>query len=130
MAIEIKFTGFINEVKTLDFGYVVRCSHAHRYKNEDGDWSTASYTNIDLIIRKDKSSEYTDLLAAEEGSRITVTGFGKPGAYLKKDGDPAAKLTIDHPTEYVIEPKRDAVSAVQEILDPAFQEILTEDVPF
>ena len=119
MAIEIKFTGFINEVKSLDFGYLVKCSHAHRYKNEDGDWSTASYTNIDLIIRKDKASEYTDLLAAENGSRITVTGFGKPSAYLKKDGDPAASLTIDHPTEYVIEPKRDAVGVVQDILDPS-----------
>jgi hypothetical protein len=118
MAIEIKFTGFINEVKSLDFGYVVKCSHAHRYKNEDGDWSTASYTNIDLIVRKDKASEYTDLLAAENGSKITASGYGKPSAYLKKDGDPAASLTIDHPTEYVIEPKRDAVGVVQDILDP------------
>lgn len=130
MAIEIKFTGFINEIRTLDFGYVVKCSHAHRYKNEDGDWSTASYTNIDLIIRKEKANEYTDLLSAGEGSRITVTGYGKPNAYLKKDGDPAASLNIDHPTEYVIEPKKDAVSVVQEILDPAFQQILKEDVPF
>jgi hypothetical protein len=119
MAIEIKFTGFINEVKTLDFGYVVKCGHAHRYRSEDGDWVTASYSNIDLIISKDKASEYTDLLAAENGSKITASGYGKPNAYLKKDGDPAASLTIDHPTEYVIEPKRDAVGVVQDILDPS-----------
>lgn len=118
MAIEIKFTGFINEVKTLDFGYVVRCSHAHRYKNEDGDWSTASYTNIDLIIRKDKAGEYTDLLAADEGSRVTVTGFGKPAGYLKQNGEVGTKLTIDNPTEWMIEPKRDAAGVVKDILDP------------
>lgn len=118
MAIEIKFTGFINEVKSLDFGYVVKCSHAHRYKNEDGDWSTASYTNIDLIISKDKANDFTDLLAAPEGSKVSVTGYGKPTAYLKKDGDPAASLVINHPTEYVIEAKKDAIGVVRDILDP------------
>lgn len=118
MAIEIKFTGFINEVKELDWGYVVRCSHAHRYKQEDGDWATASYTNIDLVIRKDKAGEFTDLLTADEGSRVTVTGFGKPIGYLKQNGDVGTKLSIDHPTEYLIEPKRDSVGVVKDLLDP------------
>lgn len=117
MAIEIKFTGFINEVKELDFGYVIRCSHAHRYKTEDGDWSTASYTNIDMIIRKDKASEFGDLITAEEGSRVTVSGYGKPVGYLKKDGDPGTKLQVD-PVEYEVLPKRDAVKDVMDILDP------------
>lgn len=117
MAIEIKFTGFINEVKELDFGYVIRCSHAHRYKTEDGDWNTASYTNIDMIIRKDKASEFGDLITAEEGSRVTVSGYGKPVAYLKKDGDPGTKLQVD-PVEYEVLPKRDAANIVMDILDP------------
>lgn len=119
MAIEIKFTGFLNEVRELDWGYVVRCSHAHRYKQEDGDWATASYTNIDLVIRKDKAGEYTDLLAADEGSRVTVMGYGKPVGYLKQNGDVGTKLSIDNPVEYTIEPKRDAVKDVMDILDPA-----------
>lgn len=119
MAIEIKFTGFLNEVKELDWGYVARCSHAHRYKQEDGDWATASYTNIDLVIRKDRAGEYSDLLAADEGSRVTVVGYGKPVGYLKQNGEVGTKLSIDHPTEYTIEPKRDAVKDVMDILDPA-----------
>jgi len=95
MAISIDTTVFVNDSKQLDFGWVLKCAHPHRYKTEDGDWSTASTTYIDLIVRNDKISEFDDLIKLSEGTRINVSGYGKPVAFMKKDGTPGVTLQME-----------------------------------
>jgi len=106
MAIEITATVFINDSKKLDFGWVLKAAHPHRYKSEDGDWSTASTSYIDIIIRNSKADEFSELTSLPSGTRVNITGFGKPTAFLKKDGTPGSTLQIE-PTEYeVLEAKQ------------------------
>jgi len=101
MAIEITATVFINDSKKLDFGWVLKAAHPHRFKSEDGDWSTASTSYIDIIIRNAKIEEFRELTSLPSGTRVTVTGFGKPTAFLKKDGSPGSTLQIE-PTEFEV----------------------------
>ena len=106
MAIEITTTVFINDSKKLDFGWVLKAAHPHRYKEEDGDWYTASTSYSDIIIRNSKADEFGELTSLPSGTRINITGFGKPTAFLKKDGTPGSTLQIE-PTEYeVLEAKQ------------------------
>lgn len=101
MAIEITTTVFINDSKKLDFGWVLKCAHAHRYKTDEGDWSTASTTYVDVIVKNSKATEFEELIQAPAGSRVTVTGFGKPTAFLKKDGTAGSALQLE-PTAFEI----------------------------
>lgn len=101
MAIEINTTAFINDSRKLDFGFVLKCAHPHRYKTEDGDWSTASTTYIDVIIRNDKINEFSELTQLPAGTRVTLTGYGKPVSFLKKDGTPGSTLQIE-PTAFEV----------------------------
>lgn len=111
MAIEITATVFINDSKKLDFGWVLKAAHPHRYKSEDGDWSTASTSYIDIIIRNNKIEEFSELTSLPSGTRINVTGYGKPTAFIKKDGTAGSSLQIE-PTEYEVleasQPKEEA----------------------
>jgi hypothetical protein len=108
MAIAIEATVFVNEVKQLDFGHILKCGHPHRYKAEDGDWTTASTTYLDIIIRNNKTAEFQDFLQLQSGTRIAVKGFGKPTAFEKKDGSLGSTLQLE-PTEItVVENKQDA----------------------
>jgi len=101
MAIEITTTVFINDSKKLDFGWVLKAAHPHRYKTEDGDWSTASTTYLDIIIRNSKIEEFSELTNLPSGTRINITGFGKPTAFIKKDGSAGSTLQLE-PTEYEV----------------------------
>ena len=105
MAISIETTMFINDSKKLDFGWVIKGAHPHRYKTEDGDWNTASTTYIDLIIRNDKQDELAELTQMSEGTRVTVSGYGKPVSFMKKDGTPGVTLQIE-PIAFEVVEKR------------------------
>lgn len=101
MAISIETTVFVNDTKALDFGWVLKCAHPHRYKTEEGDWSTASTTYVDVLVKKDKFQEFEELTQLTEGTRITVSGYGKPVGFLKKDGTPGTTLQME-PIAYEI----------------------------
>ncbi len=101
MAINIETTVFVNDSKKLDFGWVLKCAHPHRYKSEEGDWSTASTTYIDVIIKNDKIQEFEELTQLSEGTRVTVNGYGKPVSFMKKDGTAGVTLQME-PVAYEI----------------------------
>lgn len=106
MAIEIETTVFVNDSKKLDFGWVLKCAHPHRYKTEEGDWSTASTTYVDVIVPNRKLDEFRELTELSEGTRIRLTGYGKPISFLKKDGTPGSTLQVD-PTAFEVVTKQD-----------------------
>lgn len=101
MAIEINTTAFINDSKQLDFGWVLKCAHAHRYKTDEGDWSTASTTYIDVIVKNAKVMEFQELVQAKSGSRVRLEGYGKPVAFVKKNGTAGSTLQME-PTAFEI----------------------------
>lgn len=88
-------TLFLNKKVTLDFGTVLKCAHPHRYKDESGNWQTASTTYVDVLIRNDKKAEFSELLAAEEGAKIMISGHGKPLGYTNNEGKQLIGLQIE-----------------------------------
>lgn len=88
-------TLFLNKKVTLDFGTILKCAHPHRYKNESGEWTTASTTYVDVLIRNEKKSEWSELLAAEEGAKILISGHGKPLGYTNNEGKQLIGLQIE-----------------------------------
>jgi len=106
MAIEINTTVFINDSRPLEFGTVIKCGHPHRYKTEQGDWSTASTTYIDIIVKNSKLKEFEEFLHLPSGTRINVKGYGKPVAFEKKDGSLGSTLQME-PTEISLVEKQE-----------------------
>ena len=94
-------TLFVNKKVTLDFGTVLKCAHPHRYKNDAGEWTTASTTYVDVLIRNEKKSEWSELLAAEEGAKIMISGHGKPLGYTNNEGKQLVGLQIEPHTAEV-----------------------------
>ena len=100
--IQMEATVFVNKKVSLDFGTILKCAHPHRYKDESGNWQTASTTYIDVLIRNDKKADFADLLATEEGARVTLTGHGKPLGYTNNEGKQLIGLQIE-PHEFEIQ---------------------------
>lgn len=93
MALSLTFTGFVEEVKTFDWGSVLVVSHSNRQKNQStGEWETISRDYIDVSI--DPASEWAWALDAQKGQRVTVTGNAKLSTYPKKDGDHGVRIKV------------------------------------
>lgn len=92
MALSLTFTGFVEEVKTFDWGSVVTVSHSNRKKNEQGQWETVSRDYIDVTI--DPTSDFAWLINAEKGLRVTVTGNAKISTYNKRDGNSGINIKV------------------------------------
>jgi single-stranded DNA-binding protein len=86
MAIEIKFTGFVNEVKQFDWGTVLKVAHNQVKKTPDGKWETVSKDYMDVIVAADARFA--------EGDRIDVSGRLKTKLYDKKDGSKGISLEV------------------------------------
>jgi hypothetical protein len=86
MAIEIKFTGFVNEVKRMDWGTVLKVSHNQVKKTPDGKWETTSRDYFDVIVPSDS--------VFAENDRIDVVGKLKTKLYDKKDGSKGIALEV------------------------------------
>jgi single-stranded DNA-binding protein len=92
MALSLSFTGFVEEVKTFDWGSVVTVSHSNRQKNDAGEWETTSRDYIDVTV--DPSSEFGWLLQAQKGLRVAITGNAKLSTYNKKDGTAGVRIKL------------------------------------
>tara|TARA_R110000822_G_scaffold92393_3_gene213103 strand:- start:1208 stop:1582 length:375 start_codon:yes stop_codon:yes gene_type:complete len=84
MAVNIEFTGFINGVRTFDWGNVYDMAHSQMMKDEQGEWKVAG---------KDYFS-VTGPAGFEEGEQVTVTGTFKTKVYEKKDGTKGIALNV------------------------------------
>lgn len=84
MAIQIEFTGYINEVKKFEWGTVYDISHAQRIQNDSGEWETAGYDYFSVIGDPGR----------EKNERVTVKGRMKTKRYEKQDGTTGIKLEV------------------------------------
>jgi single-stranded DNA-binding protein len=92
MALLLSFTGFVEEVKTFDWGSVVTVYHSNRSKNAQGEWETTSRDYIDVSV--DADSEHAWLLSAQKGLRVAVSGNAKFSTYNKKDGSTGVRIKV------------------------------------
>lgn len=124
MALSLSFTGFVEEVKTFDWGSVVTVSHSNRQKNPQGEWETTSRDYIDVSV--DPGSEFDWLLQAQKGTRISLSGNTKISTYPKKDGSSGVRIKVWPKQAELVEatsaPKADN-SWIASVIDP-------NDAPF
>ena len=91
MSYEVKFDGFVGEVKQFTWGVTAKVVHSVRTLNEKGEWETSSKEYIDCVFPVGT--------VIEENARVTVTGkVSKLGAYLSKDGTPKATMKVSNAT--------------------------------
>jgi single-stranded DNA-binding protein len=92
MALNIEFDGWLNEVKTLDWGTVFVVTHDNRAKNDAGNWETVSKDWIDVTVPQ---SDVEAVISATGGAGLVhVTGTLKVGTYDKRDGSTGIKYRV------------------------------------
>jgi hypothetical protein len=84
MAIQIEFSGYINEVKKFEWGTVYDISHAQRQQSESGQWETVGYDYFSVIGDP----------GFEKDQRVTVKGRLKTKKYDKRDGTKGTTLEV------------------------------------
>lgn len=82
MAMEITFSGWLNDIKQFDWAHVLKCAHHVRKKNGDT-WETVSKDYIDVIV--EDLSQFPQITEDTVPSRIKVTGNVKPASYERTD---------------------------------------------
>jgi len=88
MAIKVETTVKVQDISEFSWGIVARCSHAHRAKNDSGEWETKSYTNVDVVLPSDA--------VVQKGDRIKVEGYvSAVAAYNKKDGSLGSTMRVN-----------------------------------
>lgn len=84
MAVDIKFEGFVNGVRSFDWGTVYDVAHSQMMKDDQGEWK---------VDGKDYFS-VTGPAGFEEGDRVSVVGRLKTKTFEKKDGSKGISLNI------------------------------------
>ncbi len=109
MSIDIRFTGYVNEVKEFDWGRVLSVSHQQRQRSTTAEgWETVGYDYLEVI-----PAEH-DLVIAK-GDLIFVDGRLKTKKYTTKDGEARLSLQVRaHKITHKQGQKR-AEAAVQEV---------------
>jgi single-stranded DNA-binding protein len=87
MALNLQFEGFLNEVKVMDWGTVLRMAHSQRAKNTStGQWETVGKDYIDVTV--------DDATGFAEGDLLLVHGSLKVSTYEKRDGSTGIALKV------------------------------------
>jgi hypothetical protein len=86
MAIEVKFTGFVNEVKVFGWGVIAKVSHNQVKKTDDGKWETVGRDYFDVVL--------PDGVTVSENDRVDVVGRLKTKLYDRKDGGKGMSLEV------------------------------------
>jgi hypothetical protein len=109
MALNIEFEGFVQEIKTFDWGAVAVVAHNQRAKNAStGEWETTGKDYIDVTF---------DGELPPENTLVKVKGTFKINTYAKRDGTTGVSLKVRASELYPFK-RGDAVAATKEILEP------------
>ena len=86
MAIQIEFTGYVNEVKVFGWGTVAKVTHNQVRKDANGNWENVGYDNFDVIL--------PDGVTVAKNDKISVKGRFKSKKYNKNDGSFGLSLEV------------------------------------
>lgn len=82
---EVTVTGWVNNVRTFDWGNAFSLSVEHRKQNDRGEWETVDRTNFDVT-----SSE-----TVPDAKQVTITGkVVGTSTYAKKDGTQGVSVKV------------------------------------
>lgn len=76
MAIEVKFRGYVNNVRTFDWGTSYDVSHNQVKKTPEGKWETVGRDYFQVVGEP----------GFQENDQVEITGTLKTKLYDKKDG--------------------------------------------
>ena len=106
MALQIEFEGYVQDIRSFDWGTVVVVAHNQRAKNANGDWETTGKDYIDVT---------TDGPVPAKETLVKVKGSLKVSTYPKKDGSTGVSLKV---RASELTPFTRGLAAVKEILEP------------
>jgi hypothetical protein len=100
MAINVEFTGYVNEIKSFDWGQVVKMTHQQRAKNAlNGEWETVGRDYIDVTLGE-------GVEAPAENTVAKVTGTMKVDLYDKLDGGKGLGIKVRASALEVVQTKK------------------------
>ena len=108
MTIEVKFTGFVNEVKQLQWGTVYNMSHSQRQKNDQDEWETTGYDYFDVV-----PADGVPLF--EKGDRVAVEGRLKTRRYTSNTGTAGIALQVRATNMKLEQGQKRGPAAVQQV---------------
>lgn len=123
MTIRVSFDGWVNEVKSFDWGHVLKMTHDRRAQNQAGEWETVGKDYIDVIVDDAQLAQiHNEKLIHVEGGQKELR------AYTKASGELGTGQTIK---AFEVAPlRRDSVAQVKSTVPDAWTPIEPEDAPF
>ena len=106
MAINVEFDGWVNEVKVLDWGTILKVSHDQRAKNDAGEWETVGKDYFDVTVTADQAA------VVGSAKKVHIIGTLKVGTYQKRDGGTGVALKVRAQSVSVVERTQASVETV------------------
>lgn len=85
MAIEIKFKGYINEIRSVGNSFVYKMSHNQVKKNDRGEWETVGRDYFDVY----------GPFGFNKGDLVEVVGRLKTREFTRRDGTKGLGLVVN-----------------------------------
>lgn len=123
--IRVEFKGYVNGVRTFDWGTVYNVSHNQVRKNHQGDWETVGRDYFSVVAPANAQ-------AFAENEQVEIVGKLKTKLYDKKDGSGkgiSLEVRADEMRTVSRETKPATVSDMQGVW-PAVKQIPDDSVPF
>jgi hypothetical protein len=117
--IEIKFRGFINEVKEFQWGTVYDMAHAQMRKNDEGKWETVGKDYFSVIGEPGFGKD----------QQVVVEGKLKTKVFEKRDGSKGLSLEVRATTMTLFTPEKRNEAAILDTW-PTASIGTAEQVPF
>ena len=117
MAVDIRFEGFINGVRSFDWGTVYDVAHNQMLKDDQGEWK---------VDGKDYFS-VTGPAGFEEGDKVAVVGRFKSKFFDKKDGGKGVSLNVRATEMTKVERRASNPQDTQQALDDIFGSVKSVD---
>lgn len=122
MALNISFEGFVNEVKTFDWGTVAKVSHSQRAKNDAGIWETIGKDYLDVTLPAGAT--------VTENSLIKVEGTFKVSTFDKKDGSTGIAIKVRAQSVEAVERNYGDRGSVSNLTALGATQVVDEGLPF
>lgn len=122
MALKIEFEGYVNEVKTFNWGSVLKMTHSQRAKNqESGQWETVGKDYLDVVLPDGFNAD-----AIQESMILNITGTFKVETYAKRDGTTGVAMKVRATAVEKVDRQRPAFDATATLTAMSVQ----ENMPF
>ena len=118
----VKVTGWLNDVKSFDWGTALKVSVDVRKQNAQGEWETVDKTIYDVTTG--------DKIALDGVKQVTVTGrIVGTATFQKRDGSTGSAVRVRANTIQATEAPTASVSQMQELW-PTVKQIPDTNAPF